>query len=542
MPTLLLRISATLALLCFLNACTKRETPVAASLRTQTLHFGNLSEPATLDPQISAMMTEWEIQTALFEGLVNVASDGVTILPGMAERWEIAADGLTYTFHLRSGLQWSNGDPLTAPDIAESMRRLLNPAIGFPSPELIDPIVGARAYLAGKSTDFSTVGIRALDPKTLQFRLAYRAPHFLTIISNTTVAGMPVHLPSVKQFGGLDRRDGKWTLPGNLVSNGAFVLKEWRPNQVIVVTRNERYWDAKRVRLSEVRFHPIEDPTAEEHAFRAGQLHTTWGLPATKIESYQRTRSAELQIAPVLQTQFISLNCSRAPFTDPRVRRAFALAINRQSATDAGFRGRAQPARSLVRPGTGGFEPPEIKHHDEPEAQRLLAAAGFPGGRGFPSVELRIGAGGSDITAVAETLQHMWQQTLGVRVSLIRMESKALLASLAAHDFDLSISGHYPIDDPSELLSRAEKDAPTNYSTWHHPQFEAAGAAVRQASTDAARLAAFATMEQILAEEAPYIPLFHLNRVHLVHPSVRGWKENRFGQVDWRELWIEALP
>jgi oligopeptide transport system substrate-binding protein len=288
-----------------------------------------------------------------------------------------------------------------------------------------------------------------------------------------------------------------------------------------------------------VRFHPIEDPSAEEHAFRAGQLHTTWGLPATKIESYQRTPSAVLQIAPVLQTQFISFNCSRAPFTDPRVRRALALAINRQSATDAGYRGRAQPARSFVRPGTGGFEPPEIKHHDPAEAQRLLAAAGFRDGRGFPPVELRISSGGSDITAVAETLQQMWRQTLGVSVSLNRMESKVLIASLFAHDFDLSVSGYYPIDDPSDQLARAEKDGPGNFSTWHDPRFEAASREVKEAASNADRFAAFARMETILAEEAPYVPLFHVNRVHLVHPTVRGWRENRFAQVDWREIWLE---
>ncbi|MBL9200151.1 MAG: peptide ABC transporter substrate-binding protein [Opitutaceae bacterium] len=536
----LLRPCAAVALLFAFTACTKRETPVAASLRTQTLHFGNLAEPATLDPQANTMMAEWEILTALFEGLVNVANDGVTILPGMAERWEISADGLTYTFHLRRGLQWSNGDSLTAPDIVESMRRLLNPAIGFSSVEQIDPIVGARAYLTGKTKDFSTVGVRAPDPSTVEFRLAYRAPYFLVLVSNTAFICMPVHVASVARFGGLDRRGGKWTLPGNLVSNGPFVLKTWRPNQVIVAARNERYWDSKRVRLSEVHFHPIEDPGAEERAFRSGQLHTTWGLPASKLDAYQRTRPAELSQAPILHTQYITFNCSRPPFTDPRVRRAFALATNRESATTAGFRGRAQTARSFVRPGTGRFEPPQLATHDPAEAKRLLAAAGFPDGRGFPAAELRLSTGGSDVTAVAEILQQQWRQVLGVSVSLLPMESKVLIASLYAHDFTLAMSGYFPLDDPSDMLARAEKDGPANFSTWQHPQFEAAGAEVRQAATDADRLAAFAKMERLIAEEVPYLPLFHLNQVHVVHPSVKGWRANRFAQVDWRELWLEA--
>lgn len=542
MPNPWLRPGVFVAALFTLTGCTRRETPIDLALRTQTLHFGNLAEPASLDPQITTMMAEWEILSSLFEGLINLANDGITVLPGMAERWEISPDGLTYTFHLRRGLQWSNGDALTAADLVESMRRLLNPAIGFSSPELIDPIVGARDYHSGRTTDFTTVGVTMLDPLTIRYRLAYRAPHFLTIISNTTNVGMPIHRPSVEKFGGLARRDGKWTLPGNLVSNGPFVLKEWRPNQVIAVTRNERYWDAKRVRLNEVRFHPIEDPAAEEHAFRAGQLHSTWALPATKVESYQRTHAAELKVAPILQTQFISFNCTRAPFTDARVRRALALAIHRQSATDAGYRGRAEPARSFVRPGTGGFEPPPLKLYDPAEAKRLLADAGFPEGRGFPAVELRISLSGSDVTAVAENLQQAWRQTLGVQIAINRMETKVLIASLFAHTFDLALSGYFPVDDPSDQLARAEKDGPGNFAGWSHPEFEAAGLAVRQAATDVARFAGFAVMEQVVAREAPYAPLFHQNRVHLLHSSVRGWRENRFAQVDWREVWLEASP
>lgn len=535
------RVGLAFVLFALLTGCGRRETSVDTAVRTQTLHFGNSAEPATLDPHVSTMMVEWMVQTTLFEGLVNMANDGVTVLPGVAERWEISADGLTYTFHLRREARWSNGDALTAKDFVASLRRMLNPALGFSSPELIDAIVGARDYLSGKSTDFSSVGIRALDPHTLQYRLAYRAPYFLVVLSNTNTSGMPVHLPSLEQFGGLERRDGKWALPGKLVGNGAFVLKEWRQNQFISVTRNERYWDAKRVRLSEVRFYPIEEAGAEERAFRTGQLHTTWALPPSKVETYQRTRAADLHRAPVLHTAFLSFNCSRPPFNDPRVRRAFALAVDRRSATDAGFRRQAEPARSFVRPGTGGFEPPELKLHDPEEAKRLLSAAGFPGGRGFPAVEFRIGSGGSDTTAVAEALQQMWKQVLGVNVPLLRTEGKVLIASLYAHDFNVALSGYYyAFNDPSDPLTHAAKDSPSNFSTWHDPRFEAASRDVKQAASNVDRLAAFARMETILAEEAPYLPLFHVNRVHLVHPSVQGWRDNSFAQVDWRELWLEA--
>lgn len=521
--------------------CAKRETPVEEGIRTQTLHFGNVEEPATIDPHIATMMAEWEIQTALFEPLLNLANDGRTFLPGAAERWEVSPDGLSYKFHLRQNATWSNGDPLTARDFFESLRRLLTPALGFPTPELIDPIVGARDFLAGRITDFSAVGVTVLDSQTLQLRLRYRAPYFLLIVSNLGIISMPVHLPSVEKFGGRDRRDGRWTLPGNLVSNGPFVLKEWRHNQVVVLTRNERYWDAARVRLREIRFYPNNDADAEERVYRAGQLHTTWGLPSNKLPTYAAKAAGELQRAPSLHTQFISFNCSRPPFTDPRMRRAFALAVDRVRITDMAMRGRAEPARSFVRPGTGGFNPPELKNHDPEEARRLLAAAGFPGGQGLPAIELRIASRGSDTTAVAEALQQAWKSTLGADVSINRLETKVLIPSLYAHDFQMSLSGYYYFfADASDPLARGEEDALVNFSTWHHPGFEAAVVAAREASTDALRLAAFATQERLLAEEAPYVPIFHLDRVHLVHPSVKGWRNNPFSLVDWRELWLEA--
>jgi len=384
-----------------LGACTKRETPVVAGIRTQTLHFGNEADPAILDPHAYTLMAEWTICTSLFEGLVNLANDGTTILPGVAERWDISDDGRVYTFHLRSKASWSNGDPITSHDFLESFRRMLDPAVGCYSPEFLYPISGARDYLRRTNADFSSVGVRAPDRQTIQFTLDYRYPYFLTTLSNSTFMGMPVHMPSIERFGSRSQRGGKWTLPGNLVSNGAFVLKEWRPNQVITVARNERYWDAARVRLKEIQFHPAENVVVEERMYRAQQLHTTAGLPNNKLETYRAGHAQEFQQAPLLHTSYLTFNCMRVPFSDARVRRALALAIDRKRVTDAGYRGRAVPARSLVRPGTGRFDPPEMTIQDLPAARQALAEAGYPGGKGFPTVEFRIAAGRTDEMAIS---------------------------------------------------------------------------------------------------------------------------------------------
>lgn len=520
--------------------CGQRQTAVAAAVATQTLHLGNSDEPASLDPQINTMMSEWEVMTALYEGLTNIANDGVTILPGMAERWDIAPDGLTYTFHLRRNLKWSNGDPLRAADYLDSIRRMLDPKVAQIGPATIDCVAGAKDYYARKTSDFSTVGVRALDDHTLEFRLAFRAPYFLVTVSNSTAWGMPVHLPSVRQYGGLERRDGKWTDPGKLVGNGPFVLKEWRANQVIVVARNEHYWDAKRVRLREVRFYPTDNVTAEEHAYRAGQLHSTWSIPVSKFETYAKSRSAELQRAPILHTNQIVLNCTRRPFTDARVRRAFALATDRNVVTDTATRGRSEVAHSFVRPGTGGFKPPAMPAPDPAAARRLLAEAGFPGGKGFPKVQLRLGAENSDGLATAQALQQMWKLALGVEVEIAAMEPKVLLASLHSHDFDLGLMGHfYALDDPIDPMIRGLTGYYGNHAGWSEPRFDALLERVQQAKSDAERLDLFAAAEKLIAEEAPYIPVYYLDRVHLLHPSVKGWRGNAYAIIDWREIWLE---
>lgn len=537
----LMRFPAVCILTLLLAGCGPRTNNVSSGVATQTLHLGNAAEPATLDPHIYNMMAEWMIFTALFEGLTNLANDGTTILPGVAERWTISTDGLVYTFHLRANARWSNGDLFTADDYVASVRRSLNPTVATTDPTTIDCVAGARDFLEQKSTDFSTVGLRALNPQTVEYRLAYPAPYFLTLVSNSGILGLPIHPPSVEKFGGKDRRDGKWTSPGNLVGNGPFVLKAWRANQAVVVTRNEHYWDAARVRLKEVHFHAMEEGSTEERAFRTGQLHATWGIPASKLPSYQQTRPAEVARAPVLHTQTLTFNCSRPPFSDVKVRRALALATDRARATEAGFRDRAQISHSFVRPGTGGFKPPSAYPHDPAAARKLLAEAGFPEGRGFPKVELRIASGGPDLVAVAEVLQQMWKQHLGVEVAITTTELKTLIGTFRSRDFDLGLIGQfYVLDDPSDpMATRAGKGNSNNLAHWTHPRFETGLADLRRAQTATERFALFTQLENLLAAEIPYLPLFHADRVHLLHPSVKGWRGNRFAIVDWRELWLE---
>ena len=522
------------------SACAKRETAVASGLRTQTLHVGNSSEPPDLDPHTNNAAVVGSIDDALFEGLVRLANDGATVQPGVAERWEISPDGLTYTFHLRAEAAWSNGDRVTAEDFVALFRRFLEPKLGCEGANLAFPLEHARDFLEGRTKNFADVGVKAPDPRTVVFHLAFRAPYFLAVLADSHLR--PLHRPSLEKFGGVDRRGGKWTQPGNLVSNGPFVLTEWKPNTVLVVAKNPRYWDAARVRLHEIRFYPIEDSSVEERSYRAGQLHVTYGLPQAKIEAYAKSPASELRAAPVLRSNFVTFSTQRPPFNDVRVRHAFALAIDRERLAASALRGRGDPAFSYVRPGTGGYAFPPFHRHDPAEAKKLLAAAGFPGGAGFPAIDYTVGSRDQDALLAAQALQQMWQQTLGVKVGIAPTEFKVWLDLLRTKTFALTADGwQMGINDPSEMLALGVTGDPNNDAGWSDPRYDAAFAAVNTAPDDAARRAAIARCEQLIADEVPYAPVFFTIKNRLVHPSVVGWRDNPVEKIDWTVLSL-AVP
>lgn len=272
------------------------ETNVARGNRERVLHIGCGSEPHDLDPQTATGVPEADILAALEEGLVTL--DPVTLRPkgGVAASWEISGDGLTYTFHLRPNARWSNGEPLSARDFVDSYRRILSPVLGAQFSYFLWALRNAREYNKGTLKDFTQVGVHALDAQTLQFQLHDPAPYLLAQLYARFWA--PVQLSTVAKHGSVDAPGNTWTLAGNFVGNGPFQLVEWQPNQRIVVRRNPYYWDAANVWLKEIRFYPIEDIQAEENAFRAGQIHATYQVPQTKVDTYRHNHPELLRLDP----------------------------------------------------------------------------------------------------------------------------------------------------------------------------------------------------------------------------------------------------
>jgi len=501
--------------------CAKREQPAEAARATQTLLVGNAAEPADLDPQLAAVLNDQIITLALFEGLTWLDEASTKPVPGAAERWETSADGLTWTFHLRAGLKWSNGEPLAADDFVQSWRRVLNPAFASEGAWYLFAVKNAEAFNGGKLKDPAQLGFAAPDARTIVLTLERPTPYLAALVS--LPAWFPINPRIVAQHGGMEKRGSAWTRPGNLVGNGAFTLKEWQPNARIAVEKNPHYWDAARTRLNRIVFFPTENPGAEERDFRAGQLHVTFNLPVSKIASWRASEPEKLRLDPMMQANFLRFNTTKPPFNDVRVRRAFSLAIERETLARTILQGSRLPAPALTPPGTGGYTARAQVATDFARAKALLAEAGFPGGKGLPPIDLQ--ALNNEIhPRIAEALQAAWQRELGVQVGITQLEQKTWVQNMQTLNYTLSTAAwtaDFP--DPVTFLGLFTADSSYNWTGWKNETYD--GLLTKAAATlDAAqRYEVFQQAEAHLLAESPVAPLFVGAQTYLIHPAVQGW-------------------
>lgn len=502
------------------SGCAKRET---AAKPGPTLRISQRNEPGTLDPQLATLPDEYFTARALFEGLTTPNPDGGEPLPGVAERWASSADGLTWTFHLRGDARWSNGDPVTAQDFLWSFRRMLTPSLGAAKAPLFYFVRNARAYVRGEITDFTAVGFAAPDPRTLVVTLEQPTP-FLPAIA-ATGAWLPVPPATVERHG--TGRDSRWTEPGHLVGNGPYTLASWTRAQRIELRRNELYWDRAAVQLPVVQLVLFDNNDAEERAFRAGQVDITMTVPPARLDHYRQDEPALLRRQPLFETRYLSLNTRRAPLGDARVRRALSLALDRAALTERVLRGGQTPTETVIPPGLGAYPaaPAPVASPEErlAEARRLLAAAGYPEGRGFPRLEFSTWTN----TPVLETVQQRWKETLGIDTAITLREGRAHMAALAAGGYDLALMPFIPdFDHPQDLLAELLSSSPTNYGRWSHPAYDALVTAAAQVAAPPAGNVHFRPAEQLLAAEMPVIPLYFSTQHYLVAPRVRGWRSD----------------
>jgi oligopeptide transport system substrate-binding protein len=480
------------------------------------LVFLQSAEPETLDPALATDQVSMRVSSSLFEGLCRVNEHGRPE-PGMAERWDISDDRKTYTFHLRAGTTWSDGAPVVAEDFIAAWRRVLTPETGADYASLLHVIRGARAFTEG-SAGFEQVGLRTPDTRTLVVELDNPVPYFIDLCAFLTLA--PVPLRTIGQHG------GAWIKPGRLVGNGAYLLDDWRLDDRIRLRRNPAYWDAANVRLATVEIRPVQDAGSALAAFHTGQLREQpW-----------------FHTGPFLGTWFIRINTKRPPFTDPRVRRAFALAVDKRRIVDNITQLGENPAAGVVPPGTGAdYQPPPGLDFDPAAARRLLAEAGFPDGKGFPRVEYLYLPLAVERNIAVE-LQAMWQKHLGITVNLIKQEQKVWLKSMRELDYDLCRSswvGDY--NDPSTFLDLFQGDNGQNRTGYADPEYDVLIRAAAAEADATQRNQIFQQAEsRLIRDQAAVIPVYtyvgvqfyHANRLTGVRPNLiddhpfrcMGWK------------------
>lgn len=518
------------------SGCRQRETEVERGIREQVLHRGLAADLSGLDPHLETGLPEINVVTALFEGLVGEHPETGAPVPGVAERWETSADGLTWTFHLRANAKWSNGDAVTAHDFVGSIRRVLTKALGADNAAMLFVLANAESWYQGDLTDFTQVGAMAVDDRTLRLTLAHPAPYLLSLLAHPI--WYPVPLPTLEKAGGITQRGTRWTDPASFVGNGPFVLKVNRRSEVIIADKSPTYWDATAVRLSSIHFHPAADVDGEERAFRAGQLHLTEALPVGKVESYRRDHPEVLKISPFLDTYFYRLNTTRPGLNHPLVRRALSLSIDRRAIVEKITRGGQQPAGAFTPPHLDGHTPPATLTTDVVEAHRLLAEAGFPNGQGLPPLEIMINSSGNH-RAIAEAIQQMWRQ-LGLQVAVNNMEMSSLFAKRRALDYSV-MRAEWAADfaDPKSFLDVFRGGSSNNHTGWSSLTYDAALHAADRTADPVARHELLRQAETVLLDELPIIPIYHFTTVRLVHPAVRGWHPLPLDRHPYKHVWLE---
>jgi len=348
-----------------------------------------------------------------------------------------------------------------------------------------------------------------------------------------------VPVKAISKYGPVDRKRTGWTRLGNLVSSGPFLLKEWAPNQKIVVARNPHYWDAANVKLDEIHFFSVEDSSTEERMFRTGQLHKTNTLPSAKIDVYRRDFPDALKIEPYLGLYFYRCNVDRPPLNDKRVRQALALAIDRESLVKNVTRGGQFPAYAVSYPGTAGYSPRARLTGTLDDARRLLAAAGFPEGKGFPKIELLYNTSEGH-RAIAEAIQQMWKRHLGVEIGLFNQEWKVFLDSQHTTNFTLQRSGWIAdYVDPHTFLELWVGGNGNNDTNWKNADYDRLFQQSLAAKTTEERYEIYQKMDAILVDECPVIPIYHYTSVYALSPKVKGFYPTLLDNHPYKYIWIE---
>ncbi len=487
-----------------------------------TLMRGNDTDPATLDHHKTSTVAEANLLRDLYEGLVAEAADG-SVIPGAAESWTVSDDGLTYTFTLREDGKWSNGDTVTSDDFLFAFRRIMDPMTAAGYASVLFPILNAEAATSGDVAP-DQIGVAAPDPRTLVITLNAPTPYFLELLTHQT--GKPLHQASVEEFG------DEFTKPGNLVTNGAYMLESFVPNDKIVMVKNPHFHDAANVAIDRIEWIPFEDRSACLRRFEAGEVHICSDVPAEQMTYMKENYPDNLRVAPYLGTYYLNFKVGKEKLADPRVRQAISMVIDRDFIADEVWQGTMLPTYSLVPPGIANYVEtgPQLDYAEmdlldrEDAAIALLEEAGVDPA----SLQLDMRYNSSEnhkntLAAISDMLSNV-----GITSSLTEMEGTGYFNYLReGGDFDLARAGWIgDYSDPQNFLFLNESGVSFNYSGWSNTEYDAKMAEAAQETDLAARAEILAEAERIYLAELPTIPVLSYSSRALVADAVSGWEDN----------------
>jgi len=483
------------------------------------LLIGNSADPATLDCSLTTGLSEYKILCALFEGLVSADEKTLAIVPAVAESWEVSEDFLVYTFYLRDA-HWSNGAAVTANDFAFAWKRILNPALGAQYAQMLYPIKNAKAYNLGEIKDSSALGIEVISDKILIVTLEKQCDDFLSLLYHS--AYFPLNEKLLENFDEKLSRSARWTKPENIVTNGAFTLKEWSINEKIVLEKNPKYWDAENVKLNGIIFFPISNLNTEDRAFFANQLHITENISPARLAKEEVSPSGNLRSENLYGTYYYLFNVNKKPFDNPLVRQAFSLAIERSEIINSSLKGNQVSAYSLV-PDSNIVEKKEAENIEL--ARELLAQAGYPNGKGFPNIQLMYNTS-EQHKPIAESVQEMWRKNLGVEISLHNLSWPAYLEERRNGGFELIraswIADYY---SPESFLSIFLSNSALNAGKYYSLVFD-----------EYVENGNFREAEKKLHEDSALIPIYFYKRIFLQSKYVKNWNSNLLDYHNYKSV------
>ena len=493
------------------------------------------SEPMTIDPALNSAVDGAIMTNHMFEGLVKWVDNGsgeAELAPGQAESWEktVNDDGtVTYAIKMRDGIKWSDGKDVTAGDFEYSWKRLADPATAADYCYMIDMVQG-YAEVADGSADKDTLGIKAVDDKNLEITLSYDCPYFEEIMAFP--ATFPVRQDIVEG-------NEEWTYsPETYIGNGAYKMVEWSHNAYILTEKSETYYDYEKLGPDTIKYTLLDDNNAMLAAFNSGELNFIMNFPTDEMANY--LASGQITVAPYIGTYYVCFNTEDEVFSNPLVRQAYSLVIDRNYIVENVSQSGEVPATGYVPSGvydaegangddfrTVGGEYYSVSADDYQancdKARELLAEAGYPNGEGFPAVEYMYNTDDRH-KAIAEALQNMWQTELGVTVNLSNQDWNVFLKSRKDGDFQIARNGWIAdYNDPCSFLDMWYTGGGNNDAQYSNPEYDALIDAAKATSDQTERMAAFHKAEDLLiGQDSVLAPIYFYTNPYMLSDNISG--------------------